>query len=437
MKLLDSVFKIKANETTVSRELLAGFTTWVTMVYIVVVNPLMLSGDGKMDHGSVFVATCLAAAFGSMLMGALANLPVALAPGMGLNAFFVYSVIVGMGYTWQAALGAVFWSGVIFFLLSTLKIRQAIVNSLPDSLKTGTAIGIGFFLAIIGLQNGGIIEKGSSVLLQLGNMHSYGPVLTGFGLILIIALHSKGKNWAVIAGIIAVSSAGWIFDASTKIDIGSLVSEPPSVGPTFLKFDLLVPWDALFITVVLSLVFVDLFDTSGTLIAVARAGNLETPSGDIPRVGRAMVSDSLATVVGSVLGTSTTTSYIESNAGIAAGGRTGLTAITTGFLFVCTLFVFPLASAVPIYATAPALIFVAVLLIGTLSSFKSWSDFSESGPLVVTAMVMPLTLSIADGLAAGCLVYVGSKILSFRVKEIPPALAFLSVIFLCKFIYFP
>ena len=432
LQVLQDWFKLAEQGTSLRKEVLAGATTWVTMVYIVAVNPLILQ-NAQMDFGAVFVATCLAAAFGSMFMGAVANLPVGLAPGLGLNAFFTYSIVIGMNLPWQTALGAVFWSGVLFLILSLTGVRERIVYAMPASIKTGIAVGIGLFLAVIGLGNAGVIVQGDGALLAMGDLKTWSASLFAVGFILTVALFVRGSSLAVIAGIFVVAVVGWFLDPSFGFPT-SVVALPPSLGPTFLELEFLLPLEAGFMSVILALLFVDLFDTSGTLVAVANQGGLETKEGKIPRLGRAMLADSSATVVGALLGTSTTTSYIESTTGISVGGRTGLTAMVVGLLFLATMFVAPLVSAIPPYATTPALVFVAVLLIRSLSEFEAWNDFSESAPLVITAIMMPLSFSIADGIAAGILTYVLVKILAGKHGDLNGILIALAVIFLGKFV---
>jgi AGZA family xanthine/uracil permease-like MFS transporter len=432
LQVLQDWFKLAEQGTSLGKEVLAGATTWVTMVYIVAVNPLILQ-NAQMDFGAVFVATCLAAAFGSMFMGAVANLPVGLAPGLGLNAFFTYSIVIGMNLPWQTALGAVFWSGVLFLILSLTGVRERIVYAMPASIKTGIAVGIGLFLAVIGLGNAGVIVQGDGALLAMGDLKTWSASLFAVGFILTVALFVRGSSFAVIAGIFVVAVVGWFLDPSFGFPT-SVVALPPSLGPTFLELEFLLPLEVGFMSVILALLFVDLFDTSGTLVAVANQGGLETEEGKIPRLGRAMLADSSATVVGALLGTSTTTSYIESTTGISVGGRTGLTAMVVGLLFLATMFVAPLVSAIPPYATTPALVFVAVLLIRSLSEFEAWNDFSESAPLVITAIMMPLSFSIADGIAAGILTYVLVKILAGKHGDLNGILIALAVIFLGKFV---
>ena len=431
-QVLQNWFKLAEKDTSVATEVLAGATTWVTMVYIVAVNPLMLQ-DAQMDLGAVFVATCLAAAFGSLFMGAVANLPVALAPGMGLNAFFTYSIVIGMDLPWQTALGAVFWSGVLFLILSVSGVRERIVYAMPASIKTGIAIGIGLFLAVIGLGNAGVIVQGEGALLAMGDLKTWSAALFAVGFMITVALYVRGSSLAVIGGILVAAVVGWFLDPNFGFPT-SVVALPPSLGPTLLELELLLPLEAGFVSVVVALLFVDLFDTSGTLVAVAKQGGLETEDGKIPNLGRAMLADSTATVAGALLGTSTTTSYIESNTGISAGGRTGLTAIVVGVLFLATLFLAPFVSAIPPYATAPALVFVAVLMISSLREFEAWNDFSELAPLVITAIMMPLSFSIADGIAAGILTYVMIKILAGKRGDLNGMLIGLAVVFLGKFV---
>lgn len=411
--MLNSFFKLQEHGTNVRTEIIAGISTFLTMAYIIAVNPGILSNAG-MDFGSVFVATCIAAAFGTAIMGLVANYPVALAPGMGLNAFFTFGVVLGMGQSWQIALGCVFWSGVIFFLLSVFKIREWIINAIPSSLKTGIAVGIGLFLAIIGLQGGGVIIDHPATLVTRGDITS-APVLLFFaGFVVITALHYRKVPGAVIIGILLTTISGALLGL---VEYKGVVSMPPSISPTFLQLDILGALEAGLFAVIFAFLFVDLFDTSGTLIAVASEGKLLDKNGNLPRLGKALMADSSASVAGAVLGTSTTTSYIESGAGIASGGRTGLTAITVSVLFLLALFFSPLAQMIPPFATASALLFVAVLMISTIANVD-WKDLTESAPVVVTAVMMPLTYSIADGIAIGFISYACIKLLAGKALEI-------------------
>ncbi len=411
--MLNSFFKLQEHGTNVRTEIIAGISTFLTMAYIIAVNPGILSNAG-MDFGSVFVATCIAAAFGTAIMGLLANYPVALAPGMGLNAFFTFGVVLGMGQTWQIALGCVFWSGVIFFLLSLFKVREWIINAIPSSLKTGIAVGIGLFLAIIALQGGGVIVDHPATLVTRGDITS-APVLLFFaGFIIITALHFRKVPGAVIIGILLTTISGALLGL---VEYKGIISAPPSISPTFLQLDIMGAIDAGLFAVIFAFLFVDLFDTSGTLIAVASEGKLLDKNGNLPRLGKALMADSSASVAGAILGTSTTTSYIESGAGIASGGRTGLTALTVAVLFLLALFFSPLAQMIPPYSTASALLFVAVLMISTIANVD-WKDLTESAPVVVTAVMMPLTYSIADGIAIGFISYACIKLLAGKALEI-------------------
>lgn len=427
--MLDRYFGLTAAGTSLRIELIAGLTTFLTMAYITFVNPLILTEAG-MDFGAVFVATCIAAAVGSAIMGLAANYPVALAPGMGLNAFFTYGVVLGMGQTWQVALGAVFLSGLIFIVLSVLPVREWIVNSIPHSLKLSISAGIGLFLGIIGLRNAGLVVDDQATLLTLGDVTANEPVLAAIGFFLIVGLDYRRVPGAVIIGILAVTAVSALLGISEWHGVASF---PPDPSPTLFQLDLLGALDAALISVVFAFLFVDLFDTTGTLVGVAYRAGLLTPDGKLPRLGRALLADSTATVVGACAGTSTTTSYIESAAGINAGGRTGLTAVVVAALFLLTLFFAPLAQSVPAFATAPALVFVACLMARGLTEID-WDDVTEVAPAVVTALTMPLTFSVAHGIALGFITYAGVKLISGRYSEAGPAVMVLALLFVAKFI---
>ncbi len=427
--MLEKLFQLTENKTSVRKEVIAGVTTFLTMAYIIFVNPSLLAAAG-MDQGAVFVATCLAAAIGCFIMGLYANYPVALAPGMGLNAFFAFTVVGQMGYTWQVALGAVFFSGICFFLLSAFKIREWIINSIPLSLRGGIGAGIGLFLGFLGLQNAGIVVANPATMVALGDMTSWGPMMAGLGFIIIASLYHRGIPGSVMIGILFVSL---LSIAVGEVQLNGIVSMPPSLAPTFLQLDILGALDIGMVSIVFSLMFVDMFDTSGTLIAVAQKGNMLDKDGNLPRIGRALMADSTATVAGSLLGTSTTTSYIESGAGIAVGGRTGLTAVVVGLLFVVALFFSPLVSVIPAYATAPALIFVAVLMTHSLTTID-WDDITDVTPVGIAALSMPLTYSVSTGIAFGIMSWTAIKLLSGRGKEITPAMVVLTVLFAIKFV---
>ncbi|UAW99027.1 NCS2 family permease [Halopseudomonas nanhaiensis] len=429
--MLEKLFQLKAHGTTVRTEILAGLTTFLTMAYIVFVNPMMMS-DAGIDPGAAFVATCLAAAIGSLIMGLWANYPIALAPGMGLNAFFAYTVVGSMGYSWQVALGAVFISGFLFFLLSIFKVREWIINSIPMPLRSAIAAGIGLFLALIALKNAGLVVDHPATLVALGDLTQPGPLLAALGFAVIVALAYRRVTGAVMIGILLITGISLLAGFTQA---NGIVSAPPSLAPTFLELDLRGALEIGLISVIFAFLFVDLFDTSGTLIGVAQKANLVDADGKMPRLGRALMADSTATMAGAALGTSTTTSYIESAAGTTAGGRTGLTACVVAGLFLLCLFFSPLAGAVPAFATAPALLFVAVLMTGGLVQVD-WEDLTEAAPVVITAIMMPLTFSIANGIALGFISWTAIKVLSGRWKELNPSLYVLAGLFVVKLALF-
>ena len=428
--MLNSYFKLSQHSTTVKQEVTAGITTFLTMAYIIFVNPTMLASAG-MDQGAVFVATCLAATIGCFIMGFWANYPIALAPGMGLNAFFTYTVVLDMGYTWQVALGGVFISGLIFSLLSAFKIREWIIHSIPMALRSGIAAGIGLFLGFIALKNAGFIVDNPATLVSLGDISSLSVVLACLGLFIIIGLVNLGISGAVMLSILAITLLGLLLG---DIAYQGVFSLPPDITPTLLELDIAGALNVGMISVIFAFLFVDLFDTSGTLIAVAQRGKLLDKNGHLPRLGKALMADSTATVAGSMLGTSTTTSYVESAAGVAAGGRTGLTAVTVGVLFLLALFISPLAATIPSYATAGALFYVAILMMGSLANVK-WDNLNESVPVVVICLTMPLTFSIAHGIAFGFISYAGVQIFSGKFKQLSKSVLILAVLFLLKLIY--
>ena len=430
--MLEKLFQLKAHNTNVRTEILAGVTTFLTMAYILFVNPAIL-GETGMDKGAIFVATCLAAAIGSALMGLIANYPIALAPGMGLNAFFTYTVVLHMGHTWQVALGAVFISATLFFLLSIFRIREWIVNSIPLPLRSAIAAGIGLFLALIALKEAGLVVDNPATLVGLGDLHSPGPLLAVLGFFLIVALEARRVTGAVMIGILVVTA---IAIGLGVTPFGGIVSMPPSLAPTFLELDIMGALDVGMISVIFAFLFVDLFDNTGTLIGVAKRAGLMSKDGHLPKMGRALIADSAAAMGGSLLGTSTTTSYIESASGVAAGGRTGLTAIVVAGLFLLALFFAPLAGTVPAFATAPALLFVAVLMTSGLAEID-WDDITVAAPVVITALAMPLTFSIANGIAFGFISWVLIKALAGRFKDLNPALVVLAALFIIKFGFFP
>ena len=429
--MLEKLFHLKEHETNVRQECIAGITTFLTMAYIIFVNPAILA-DAGMDRGAVFVATCLAAALGCFIMGLWANYPIALAPGMGLNAFFTYTVVLEMGYSWQVALGGVFISGIVFTLLSMFKIREWVVDSIPMSLRFGIAAGIGLFLAIIALKNAGIVVDSPATLVTMGDITSFPAVMSGLGLFVIVGLTHRSINGAVMISILLITALGLIFGG---IEYAGIVDLPPSLAPTLMQMDISGALEVGMISVIFAFLFVDLFDTSGTLVAVAQRGGLLDENGRLPRLGRALMADSGATVAGAMMGTSTTTSYVESTSGVAAGGRTGLTAVVVGLLFVLALFFAPLAGMVPAYATAGALFYVAVLMVSGLINVE-WEDLTESVPVVVAAVMMPLTFSIANGIALGFISYVAVKACAGRIKDLSLSVMLLAALFVVKFIFF-
>lgn len=426
--MLERYFRLSAHGTTVRTEILAGITTFLTMAYIIFVNPAILS-DAGMDFGAVFVATCLAAAIGTAIMGLYANYPIALAPGMGLNAYFTYGVVLGMGHSWQVALGAVFLSGVLFIILTILPVREWVINAIPRSLKMAISAGIGLFLGIIALKNAGIVVDHPATLVTLGMLSSPPVLLAAAGFILMVALDAKRVPGAIIIAILATTMAGVLLGVSEFKGIASL---PPDPSPTFLQLDIAGALQVGLLAVVFAFFFVDLFDTAGTLVGVAHRAGLLDAEGRLPRLKQALMADSVATVAGSTLGTSTTTSYIESAAGIKAGGRTGLTAVTVAVLFLASLFLSPLAGTVPAYATAPALLFVACLMTRGLAELD-WEDVTEYVPGVVAALAMPLTFSIAHGIAFGFITYAAIKLLSGRAGEASVMVYILAALFVVKF----
>ncbi|GLX12352.1 transporter [Pseudomonas straminea] len=429
--MLERLFQLNAHNTNVRTEILAGVTTFLTMAYILFVNPSIL-GETGMDKGAVFVATCLAAAFGSVVMGLIANYPIALAPGMGLNAFFTYTVVLGMGHTWQVALGAVFLSACLFFLLSIFKIREWIINSIPLELRSAIAAGIGLFLALIALQNAGIVAANPATMVGLGDLGSPAALLAILGFFLIIGLEALRITGAVLISILVVTGLSILLGVT---QFGGVVSMPPSLAPTFLQLDIAGALDVSLISVIFAFLFVDLFDNSGTLIAVAKKAGLMRKDGHLPKMGRALIADSTAALGGSLLGTSTTTSYIESAAGVSAGGRTGLTSIVVAVLFLFALFFAPLAGSVPAFATAPALLFVAVLMASGMAEIE-WSDITVAAPVVVTALAMPLTYSIATGIAFGFITWVAAKTLAGRFRELNGMLVALAIFCVIKLALF-
>lgn len=430
METLTRLFRLEENETTWQREVVAGAATFLTMAYIIIVNPVILSEAG-MDFGAVFTATILAAVIATAIMGFWANWPIALAPGMGLNAFFAYGVVLGMGHSWQVALGAVFCSGVLFLILSLTPLRQWVVEAIPKSLRLGIGAGIGLFLAMIGLKNAGIVVDNPATLVDLGDLTQSTVFLACIGFVAMMALDKLRVPGSIVISIIGITIIGLI-TGDAKWAGGDFT--PPSIAPTFLALDIAGVFTAGLYVVVLTFLFVDFFDTAGTLTSAANLAGKIDEDGKVDGLGRAILSDSAATTVGALLGTSNTTSYIESGAGIKEGGKTGLTAITVAVLFLLCLFLAPLANTVPSWATAPALVFVATFFARNLKDVD-WDDVTAYGPAMLAAMIMPLTFSIADGIAIAFIAFVAVKVATGATRDIHPAvwlLAILSILYYVK-----
>ena len=432
--MIERTFNVRERGSSVRVELVAGLTTFLTMAYIIFVNPDILSSTG-MDRDAVFVATCLAAAIGSAVMGLWANWPIGMAPGMGLNAFFAFTVVGTLGYTWQQALGAVFISGIIFLLLSLSGIRRWLISGIPQSMRSAIAAGIGMFLALIALKNSGIVVANPATFISLGDLTASGPLLTIAGFFIIAALDALRVPGAILVGILVVTLASILVGASS---FAGIVSAPPSVAPTFMQLDVAGALGTGIVHVVLVMVLVEVFDATGTLIGVAkRAGLLiQGPTHHNTGLSRALMADSTAIVAGSMLGTSSTTAYVESAAGVQAGGRTGLTALTVAALFLLATFLAPLAGSVPATATAPALVYVATLMLREFAEI-TWDDVTEAAPAVLTAIAMPFTYSIANGLAFGFVTYAGLKLLTGRAREVHAATWIVAALFVMRFVFFP
>jgi AGZA family xanthine/uracil permease-like MFS transporter len=429
VSIIEKLFELKEHGTNVRVEAMSGLTTFLAMAYITVVNPSILA-DAGMDFGAVFVATCIAAAFGTIVMGLYANYPIAQAPGMAQNAFFTFGVVLGMGHSWQTALGAVFISGVIFIGLSVLPVREWLINAIPRNLKLGMAAGIGLFLGFIALKNAGIVVDHPATLVALGDLVQFEPMVCIAAFVLIAALSARKVRGAVVIGILAAALLGWL---TGNAEFKGFAALPPSPAPVLFQLDIAAAFQWSMVTVILSMLIVDVFDTAGTLIGVATRAKLVGADGRLPRLRRALLSDSSATVVGSLAGTSSTTSYIESAAGVEAGGRTGLTAVVCGLLFLACLFLAPLAQSVPAYATAAALLFVACLMARSLADID-WTDITESAPAVVAALAMPLSFSISEGIGLGFICYVLIKLISGKAGDCSLAAYVIAAIFALKYL---
>jgi AGZA family xanthine/uracil permease-like MFS transporter len=426
---LDRFFGLAAAGSSIGTEFRAGLATFLTMAYIMFVNPAILERAG-MDHDAVFVATCLAAAAGSLLMGLWANYPIAMAPGMGLNAYFAFTIVPELGGNWQLALGCVFVSGVLFFLLSLSPLRVWLIDAIPMSLKLGIAAGIGFFLALVALENAGVVADDPATLVRLGDLSKPQAWLAAAGFLLIAGLAVRKIPGAIIFGVLAVTVAAVALGLEPWHGIAAA---PPSLAPAFLKMDVAGVFQLGLVTVVLTLLIVTMLDTAGTLIGVARQAGLLDQEGRLPRARQAFLADSGGAMLGAVLGTSTNTAYIESAAGVQEGGRTGLTAIFVALLFLLALFLAPLAQTVPLYATAPALLFVAFLMAASLGAL-SFDDPTDYIPALIIVLMMPLSYSIATGIGLGFIAYVALKALAGRFMEINAAVGVIAGAFLLKLI---
>jgi adenine/guanine/hypoxanthine permease len=427
VSIAEKLFKLKEAGTDVRTEVIAGVTTFLTMAYIIFVNPAILA-DAGVPKDAVFVATCLAAALGTLIMGLYANYPIGMAPGMGLNAYFAYAVVLGMGVPWQTALGAVFISGCLFLIISIFGLREMIVKGIPSSLRTAITVGLGLFLGLIALKSAGIVTANKDTMVSVGDLHKTPALLAICGFLLIVALDRLRVKGAILIGIVAVTVLSFFFAGNT---FHGIFSAPPSLAPTFGQLDISGAFGTGILNVVLVFFLVELFDATGTLMGVAaRAGLLV--EGKMARLNKALMADSTAIVVGSVMGTSSTTAYVESAAGVQAGGRTGLTAVVVALLFLAALFISPLAGVVPAYATAPALLFVSCLMLRDLAEVD-WNESTESIPAAVTALLIPFTYSIAHGIAFGFITYAALKLLTGRVREVKAVVWIIAVVFLFKY----
>ena len=425
---MERIFKLANAGTSTATEVGAGVTTFMAMAYIAFVNPQMMANTG-MDAGASFVATCLAAAIACLLMGLYANWPVGLAPGMGLNAFFTYTIVGDMGYPWQTALGAVFIAGILFVVLTVTRLREWMLVSIPWNLRIAMGAGIGLFVGLIGLKNGGIIVDHPATLLSLGDFKVIETGLAGFGFLIIVSLSVRQFPGAILVGILAVTGVGYLLDV---VQYQGIVSLPPSVMPVLGQLDILAALDIAMVSAVASILFVNLFDTAGTLVGVASQAGLATQDGNIKNLDKALVADSTSSVAGALIGCAPVTSYVESAAGVAAGGRTGLTACTVGLLFLALIFFAPLAGMIPPFATAGALIYVALLMLSGLQHLD-WQDHTESLPALLIIIMVPLSFSIANGIAAGFLSYVILKVATGQARDVSIAAWVMAAIFTARF----
>ncbi len=429
--LAEKLFKLKENKTSVKTEIMAGITTFMTMSYILAVNPQIL-GDAGMDKGAVFTATIIASIIAILIMAFYANLPFALSSGMGLNAFFTYTVVMTMGKSWEFALAAVFIEGIVFIILSIFNVREAIFNAIPRSLKTAVSVGIGLFIALIGLLNSTVIVK-NDVGLGLGNLVSKESFIFFIGLLIMAVLTARKTKGALLIGIV-ISTIIAIFTGVSKLPEGGLIQLPPSISPIALKLDFSSMLSFEMFSVVFAFLFVDLFDTVGTLTGVATKAKMLDENGELPNAGRALFADSIGTTLGALLGTSTVTTFVESATGVAEGGRTGLTALSAGFCFFLSIFFYPLITIIPPQATAAALVMVGLFMIDSIVDIN-FGDFTESFPAFMTIIMMPFAYSIAEGIAFGMISYASVKLLTGKGKEVSPLVYVLALVFLLRYIF--
>ncbi|EAP3190322.1 NCS2 family permease [Salmonella enterica] len=428
--MLERVFKLREHGTTARTEVIAGFTTFLTMVYIVFVNPQIL-GVAGMDTSAVFVTTCLIAAFGSILMGLFANLPVALAPAMGLNAFFAFVVVQAMGLPWQVGMGAIFWGAIGLLLLTIFRVRYWMIANIPVSLRVGITSGIGLFIGMMGLKNAGVIVANPETLVSIGNLTSHSVLLGVLGFFIIAILASRNIHAAVLVSIIVTTLLGWMMG---DVHYNGIVSAPPSVTSVVGHVDLAGSFNLGLAGVIFSFMLVNLFDSSGTLIGVTDKAGLADEKGKFPRMKQALFVDSISSVTGAFVGTSSVTAYIESSSGVSVGGRTGLTAVVVGILFLLVIFLSPLAGMVPPYAAAGALIYVGVLMTSSLARVN-WQDLTESVPAFITAVMMPFSFSITEGIALGFISYCVMKIGTGRLRDLSPCVVIVALLFVLKIVF--
>ena len=426
---LEKTFKLKEHHTDTKTELLAGVTTFMTMAYILIVNPLILS-DAGMDFGAVFTATAVSSIIATLVMAFYANYPFALAPGMGLNAFFAYGIVLGMGYSWQMALAAVFLEGIIFILLTLFNVREAIVKAIPINLKHAVSVGIGLFIAFIGLKNAGVVIPYEATIISLGDMTSPGAIMALIGLVITGVLLAKGVRGALLIGIFATTLIG-IPLGLTQLP-SNVISAPPSIAPVFLQFDFSRLFSIDMLIILFTLLFVDMFDTLGTLVGVASKADMLDETGNLPKAKQALFADAVGTTAGACLGTSTVTTYVESAAGVAEGGRTGLTALSTAGMFVLALFLSPLFIMIPGAATAPALVLVGLFMMSPIRKIDL-DDYTEALPAFLTIIMMPLTFSIAEGIVFGMVSYTALKIFTGKIKDLSIIMIVLSILFVIHF----